>query len=337
MADNTLSILKPSVNNLTRADLRPRRRARLRGGGRVGQDERRRSSSPRTRPHLTPLLEEEGLPRGSLWESCAIMQYLCNKHGLDQLLPDRPGRAGDGRQRDVLPDRHPLSAASRAPPTRRSASRSTRARSATSEADDELKAKAQQDAEAALAGAARGLPRVLPRRPAVHRRRLSRRSPTSACAATLEFLRAIDYDFPAWAEEYMAAMESALGDAYSEPAAARARLRRVGARAGPPSQRAQLVELLRRDPHLVGERDRAPAGDDRLDRVEHRRHRLAVRGRRTARRARAAHPRRVSTYSASGVVSRHSAVSGHPIRGRLSRACGPGGHPGRRARAGTRA
>jgi glutathione S-transferase len=38
-------------------------------------------------------------------------------------------------------------------------------------------------------------------------------------AATLEFLRAIDYDFPAWAEEYMQAVESALGEAYSEPAA----------------------------------------------------------------------------------------------------------------------
>ena len=38
-------------------------------------------------------------------------------------------------------------------------------------------------------------------------------------AATLEFLRVIDYDFPAWAEEYLAAMESALGDAYTEPAA----------------------------------------------------------------------------------------------------------------------
>ena len=38
-------------------------------------------------------------------------------------------------------------------------------------------------------------------------------------AATLEFLRAIDYDFPAWAEEYMAAMEQALGEAYTEPAA----------------------------------------------------------------------------------------------------------------------
>src|SRR5919199_268716 len=38
-------------------------------------------------------------------------------------------------------------------------------------------------------------------------------------AATLEFLRAIDYEFPAWAEEYMARVEEALGDAYSEPAA----------------------------------------------------------------------------------------------------------------------
>jgi glutathione S-transferase len=38
-------------------------------------------------------------------------------------------------------------------------------------------------------------------------------------AATLEFLRAIDFEFPAWAEEYMTAAETTLGDAYSEPAA----------------------------------------------------------------------------------------------------------------------
>ena len=40
---------------------------------------------------LTPLLEEEGLPRGALWESCAIMQYLCNRHGLDRFYPTDPG------------------------------------------------------------------------------------------------------------------------------------------------------------------------------------------------------------------------------------------------------
>jgi len=38
-------------------------------------------------------------------------------------------------------------------------------------------------------------------------------------AATLEFLHAIDYEFPAWARDYMTAVETALGDAYSEPAA----------------------------------------------------------------------------------------------------------------------
>ena len=38
-------------------------------------------------------------------------------------------------------------------------------------------------------------------------------------AASLEFLAGIDYDFPTWATDYMAAMETALGDAYSEPAA----------------------------------------------------------------------------------------------------------------------
>ena len=38
-------------------------------------------------------------------------------------------------------------------------------------------------------------------------------------AASLEFLRAIDYAFPDWAEEYMQRIEEALGDAYSEPAA----------------------------------------------------------------------------------------------------------------------
>jgi glutathione S-transferase len=37
-------------------------------------------------------------------------------------------------------------------------------------------------------------------------------------AATLEFLNAIDYEFPAWAREYMAAVETTLGEAYSQPA-----------------------------------------------------------------------------------------------------------------------
>ncbi len=38
-------------------------------------------------------------------------------------------------------------------------------------------------------------------------------------AATFEFLRAIDYDFPQWAEDYLDRMEETLGEAYTEPVA----------------------------------------------------------------------------------------------------------------------
>ena len=37
-------------------------------------------------------------------------------------------------------------------------------------------------------------------------------------ACSLEFLHAIDYDFPAWVKTYAANVEKALGDAYAEPA-----------------------------------------------------------------------------------------------------------------------
>ena len=87
-----------------------------------------------------------------------------------------------------------------------------------SDADADAKAAAQQAAEAAIAEPL----------DVYHRFFLSDTqfiggdSPSIAdirLAATLEFLNAIDYDFPAWAREYMAAMESELGDAYAEPAA----------------------------------------------------------------------------------------------------------------------
>jgi glutathione S-transferase len=89
---------------------------------------------------------------------------------------------------------------------------------ATSDASDEMKAKAQKDAEEALAGPLEvyntfflaGRPFIGGDRPSIADMRF---------AGTLEFLRAIDYDFPAWTEEYMARVEEALGDAYSEPVA----------------------------------------------------------------------------------------------------------------------
>ena len=89
---------------------------------------------------------------------------------------------------------------------------------ATSAADDSLKAQAQQDATEALAEPLDAYRAFF----LEGRRFIGGDGPSIAdirLAATLEFLRAIDYEFPAWAEEYMSNMESTLGDAYSEPAA----------------------------------------------------------------------------------------------------------------------
>jgi glutathione S-transferase len=89
---------------------------------------------------------------------------------------------------------------------------------ATSEADDEMKAKAQQDAEAALAEPLDVYNKFF----LDGKQFIGGDNPSIAdfrFAATLEFLRAIDYPFPDWAEEYMTRMEETLGEAYSEPVA----------------------------------------------------------------------------------------------------------------------
>ena len=90
MTATTLNILKPSVNNLT-----ARIFVRTAGLEFHELDVWGKKSTPeflaKDPADLTPLLEEEGLPRGALWESCAIMQYLCNKHGLTRFYPTDPG------------------------------------------------------------------------------------------------------------------------------------------------------------------------------------------------------------------------------------------------------
>jgi glutathione S-transferase len=216
MADNTLSILRPSVNNLTA-------RIFVRAAG-LDFDERDvwgKKEEPdfvhKDPAQLTPMLEESGLPRGSLWESCAIMQYLCNKHGLTQFYPEDPSRRAmvDSAMFYLTGTLYPLVARATYPTL---GFPQYAGEVATSDADDEMKAKAQKDAEAAIAH-----PLDVYREFFLDRRRfIGGDSPSIAdmrLAATLEFLRAIDYDFPAWAEKYMSAMEEALGDAYTEPAA----------------------------------------------------------------------------------------------------------------------
>jgi glutathione S-transferase len=216
MAEHTLSILTPSVNNLT-----ARIFVRAAGLDFEELDVWGRKDAPefvRKDPALlTPMLEEEGLPRGSLWESCAIMQYLCNKHDLEQFYPRDPGERAmvDSAMFYLIGTLYPLVARATYPTL---GFPQYAGEVATSEADDDMKARAQKDAEAAIAEPLEAYRAFF----LDGRTFIGGDAPSIAdirLAATLEFLRAIDYDFPAWAEEYMTAVESALGEAYSEPAA----------------------------------------------------------------------------------------------------------------------
>src|SRR5919202_2687061 len=216
MAEYTLNILTPSVNNLTA-------RVFMRAAGLDFEevDVWGKTTAPeymeKYPAHLTPMLEDPELPRGYLGESCAIMAYLCNKHGLDRFYPTDPGRRAmvDNAMFYTIGWLYPLLARATYPTL---GFPQYPGEAATSDASDETKAQAQADAEAALAGPLDvyrsffldGRPFVGGDEPSIADIRF---------AATLEFLRAIDYEFPAWAEEYMARVEEALGDAYSEPAA----------------------------------------------------------------------------------------------------------------------
>jgi glutathione S-transferase len=216
MAANTLNILRPSVNNLT-----ARIFVRAAGLEFEEQDVWGKTHEPeflaKDPAHLTPMLEEGGLPRGTLWESCAIMAYLCNKHGLDRFYPADPGERAmvDSANFYLIGTLYPLVARATYPVL---GFPQYPGEVATSEASDELKSQARRDAETALAEPLDvyraffldGRDFIGGSGPSIADMRL---------AATLEFLRAIDYPFPEWAEAYMARMEDALGEAYSEPVA----------------------------------------------------------------------------------------------------------------------
>jgi len=167
--------------------------------------------------HLTPMIEEAGLPKGSLWESCAIMQYLCNTHGLGHLYPEDAGRRAmvDSAMFYLIGTLYPLIARTTYPAL---SFPQYPGEVGSSDADGAAKEAARQAAEAAVAEPLHvfhtffmgGEPFIGGLTPCIADIRL---------AASLEFLRAVDYPFPVWADEYMAAVESAFGDAYSEPVA----------------------------------------------------------------------------------------------------------------------
>ena len=216
MASNTLSILKPSVNNLT-----TRIFVRAADLDFAEEDMWGKKGTPdflqRDPADLTPLLQEDGLPKGALWESCAIMQYLCNKHGLEDFYPSDPGRRAmvDSAMFYLIGTLYPLVARATYPTL---SFPQYPGEVGCSEADEAMKAKAQREAQDAIAVPLdvyrsfflEGQPFIGGKHPSIADIRW---------AATMEFLRAIDYDLPVWAEDYLARMESALGEAYSEPAA----------------------------------------------------------------------------------------------------------------------
>ena len=178
MAAHTLNILRPSVNNLTA-------RVFVRAAGLDFEeiDVWGKKDEPefvaKDPAQLTPMLEADGLPRGSLWESCAIMQYLCNKHGLDQFYPTDPGERAmvDSAMFYLVGTLYPLVARATYPTL---GFPQYAGEVATSDADDEHEGKGAEGRRGRDRPAARRLPRVLPRRQDVHRRRRARRSPTSA-------------------------------------------------------------------------------------------------------------------------------------------------------------
>ena len=212
----TLNILRPSVNNLTV-------RIFMRAAGLDFEevDVWGKTTSPeyiaKYPAHLTPMLEHGDLPRGALGESCAIMAYLSNKHGLDQFYPTDPAERSmvDNAMLYHTGTFYPYLARATYPTL---GFAQYAGEVGPSEASEELKAQAVKDATAALADPLNGFEKFF----LGDRKFIGGDKPSIAdirFAASFEFLRSIDYPFSPRIEQFLSDMEEALGDAYSEPAA----------------------------------------------------------------------------------------------------------------------
>jgi glutathione S-transferase len=166
---------------------------------------------------LTPSIESDELPKGAMWESCAVMMYLASREGRNDLYPtDLTKRAMvDSANFYTMSILYPLVARATYP---RLSFAGYPGEVATSEASDEDKETARKAAEAALPGIldvyrdfflADG-DFIGGDKPSIADIRL---------VCTLEFLAVTDIELPDWLKEYTERVETALGDAYSEPAA----------------------------------------------------------------------------------------------------------------------
>ena len=212
-----LNMLPPSVNNMSvrvfvRAVGLPVEEENVWG---QTQEEPYLSKYP---AGLTPTIESDELPQGVLGESCAVMMYLASREGRDDLYPSDLGRRAmvDAANFYTMSILYPLVARATYP---RLNFPGYPGEVATSEAADDDKETARKAAEEAL-------PRILD----TYRRFYGTdggfigggEGPSIAdirLVCTLEFLAVMDAELPDWAKDYMRRVESALGDAYTEPAA----------------------------------------------------------------------------------------------------------------------
>jgi glutathione S-transferase len=211
-----LHVLKPSVNNMAARVFVRAAKLDFTEDDVYGKT-REQAFLARNPAHLTPMIETDHLPKGVMWESCAIMQYLCNKHDLEHFYPKAPAARAmiDSAMFYIIGTLYPYVARATYPAL---GFPQYAGEVGASDADAAAKESAQKAAAAAVAEPLDvlhkfymgGKPFIGGAEPSIADIRL---------AATLEFLAAIDYPLPSWAKDYMAAMEKSLGGAYSEPAA----------------------------------------------------------------------------------------------------------------------
>jgi glutathione S-transferase len=211
-----LHVLKPSVNNMAaRVFVRAAKLAFTEDD--VYGKTRTAEFLAKNPAHMTPMIEASDLPKGVVWESCAIMQYLCNKHDLERFYPKAPAARAmiDSAMFYLIGTLYPYVARATYPALGfPQYAGEVGASDATAGAKDaaqkaaiaavaeplEVFHKFYMDGKAFIGGA----------EPSIADIRL---------AATLEFLAVVDYQLPNWAKNYMVAMEKSLGAAYTEPAA----------------------------------------------------------------------------------------------------------------------
>lgn len=216
MAQLTLHVLKPSVNNMAARVFVRAAKLDFKEDDVYGKT-RTPEFLKKNPAHMTPMIEGKGLPKGTLWESCAIMQYLANKHELTRFYPKAPAKRAmiDSAMFYLIGTLYPYVARATYPAL---GFPQYPGEVGASDLDASHKKSAQKAAIDAIAEPLDvfhkffmdGKPFIGGAKPSIADIRL---------AATLEFLAVIDYDLPGWAKKYMAAMEKSLGKAYAEPAA----------------------------------------------------------------------------------------------------------------------